>query len=118
MAGFSNEDLYRMLDKGPWILAFSTKSLKKLTNDLKNDIGFNNSAVRHILSHCPYLVAQYARFPGRDVYASAAALLDSGYESSRLIQDCIRFPSILASPPDRIRGWKVFKLYKLLIITF
>jgi len=34
--GFSNEDIYRMLDKGPWVLAFDfQKSIPKLVDDLK-----------------------------------------------------------------------------------
>ena len=28
-----------------------------------------------------------------------------GYSSNVLIDDIIRFPSILAAPPDRIKGW-------------
>jgi hypothetical protein len=36
MNGFSKEDISRMFDKGPWILAFDiSASLIKLINDLK-----------------------------------------------------------------------------------
>ena len=106
MQGFSNEDLFTMLDKGPWVLAFTSESLPPLVVGLKKDIGFNNSEVCHIISHCPYLVAQYSRYKGRDVYTSAMALLDAGYEPMKLVSACMRFPSMLAAPPDRIAGWK------------
>ena len=96
-----------MFDKGPWVLAFSSKLIPKLFKDLREDIGFNQSETVHIVSHCPYLVAQYARFSGRDVYATAKALVECGYEGSRLVQNCMRFPSMLAAPPDRIKGWRV-----------
>lgn len=34
--GFSNEDMYRMLDKGPWALSFDMhRTLPKLVDDLK-----------------------------------------------------------------------------------
>jgi hypothetical protein len=36
MNGFSREDIYRMLDKGPWIMAFNIlKPLQKLFADLE-----------------------------------------------------------------------------------
>ena len=106
MHGFSNEDLFTMLDKGPWILAFTSEALPRLVKNLKEDIGFNSSEVCHIISHCPYLVAQYSTYKGRDVYASAMALMDAGYEPMKLLSACMRFPSMLAAPPDRIAGWK------------
>ena len=105
MQGFTNEDLFTMLDKGPWVLAFTSESLPKLVKDLKEDVGFNSSEVRHMISHCPYLVAQYSRFKGRDVYTSAMALMDAGYDPMKLLSACMRFPSMLAAPPDRIAGW-------------
>lgn len=58
------------------------------------------------MSHCPYLLAQYARYKGRDISATAAALVENGFSMSRLTEDCMRFPSLLSAPPDRIRGWK------------
>ena len=57
----------------------------------------------HVVSHCPYLIAQYAHYKGRDVYATARALLDAGYTLPKLVQEVMRFPSMLATPPDRIR---------------
>ena len=105
--GFADEDLYRMFDKGPWVLAFSPKAIPKLFRNLLEDIGFNRSEAVHIVSHCPYLIAQYARYSGRDVFATARALIDCGYDGDRLVQNCMRFPSMLAAPPDRIRGWRV-----------
>lgn len=59
----------------------------------------------HILSHCPYLIAQYHRYKGRDVGATARALVAAGYSATSLAADLRRFPSMLSAPPDRIRGW-------------
>lgn len=102
--GFTREDIFRMLDKGPWVLAFDIPSaLPPLFDSLKNDLGLSQSQAVHIVSHCPYLIAQYARYKGRDVFATAKALMDVGYTLSRLVTDIMRFPSMLAAPPDRIR---------------
>ena len=60
----------------------------------------------HIISHCPYLIAQYFKYKGRDVHSTVRALLDVGYPPSKLIEDIMRFPSMLSAPPDRIRGWQ------------
>ena len=60
----------------------------------------------HIVSHCPYLIAQYFKYKGRDVHSTVRALLDVGYPHSKLIEDIMRFPSMLSAPPDRIRGWQ------------
>ena len=106
MQGFTNEDLFRMLDKGPWVLSFSSQALPRLVKDLKDDIGFSQQEVCHIVSHCPYLVAQYSRYKGRDVSTTARALLDAGYDPLTLVSTCMRFPSMLAAPPDRIAGWQ------------
>lgn len=40
----------------------------------------------HIVSHCPYLIAQYARYKGRDVFATAKALMDVGYTLPKLVR--------------------------------
>ena len=75
MNGFSKEDISRMFDKGPWILAFDiSSSLIKLITDLK-DLQMNQSQVVHVISHCPYLLAQYCQWKGRDVLATAKALI-------------------------------------------
>ena len=105
--GFSDDDLYRMFDKGPWVLAFPPKAIPKLFRHLLEDIGFNQTEAIHIVSHCPYLIAQYSRYEGRDVFSTARALVECGYDGDRLVQNCMRFPSMLAAPPDRIRGWRV-----------
>jgi hypothetical protein len=106
MNGFSREDLFRILDKGPWILAFDIKPIiSRLFNDLQKDLSLNQSQAVHIVSHCPYLIAQYSKYKGRDVYATARALIEVGYSESKLTEDIMRFPSILSAPPDRIRGW-------------
>jgi len=105
--GFSREDIFRMLDKGPWVLAFDiTSALSPLFDSLKNDLGLSQSQAVHIISHCPYLIAQYAHYKGRDLFATAKALLDVGYTMPRLVSDIMRFPSMLAAPPDRVRGWR------------
>jgi mTERF len=107
MHGFTRQDIYRMLDKGPWVLAFDiTSTLPKLFHGLQMDLRFNQSQAVHIVSHCPYLIAQYARYKGRDVLATFKALLEAGYTKPRLVSGIMRFPSMLASPPERIRGWQ------------
>lgn len=105
--GFAREDIFRMLDKGPWVLVFDiTSALPPLFDGLKNDLGLSQSQAVHIISHCPYLIAQYAHYRGRDLFATAKALLDVGYTMPRLVSDVMRFPSMLAAPPDRIRYHK------------
>ena len=52
---------------------------------MKNDLGLTQSQAVHVVSHCPYLIAQYARYKGRDVFATAKALLDVGYTVPRLV---------------------------------
>lgn len=104
--GFTREDIYRMLDKGPWVLAFDvSKCLPKLQADLQSSFGLNQTQIVHIISHCPFLIAQYARFKGKDISATVSALYDAGYNRERLIYDIMRFPNMLSTPPDRIRGW-------------
>ena len=106
MSGFKREDIYRMLDKGPWVLAFDIgKTLPKILSDLELDLSMNKTEALHIVSHCPYLIAQYARYRGRDVYSTVRALIDVGYDAASLAEDVMRFPSMLAAPPDRLRGW-------------
>lgn len=106
MSGFKREDIYRMLDKGPWVLAFDiARTLPKLMSDLEIDLSMNKTEAVHIVSHCPFLIAQYARYRGRDVYSTVRALLDVGYDAASLADDVMRFPSMLAAPPDRLRGW-------------
>eukprot|EP00607_Mallomonas_marina_P005226 CAMPEP_0182434190 /NCGR_PEP_ID=MMETSP1167-20130531/68249_1 /TAXON_ID=2988 /ORGANISM="Mallomonas Sp, Strain CCMP3275" /LENGTH=480 /DNA_ID=CAMNT_0024623765 /DNA_START=277 /DNA_END=1719 /DNA_ORIENTATION=+ len=105
--GFSREDIYRILDKGPWVLAFCvSKSINKIFVDLKTDLKLDNSEVVRVLSHCPFLLAQEARYRGRDVYATVCTLLDVGVTEQQLVEDCLRFPSLLTAPPDRIHGWR------------
>jgi hypothetical protein len=104
--GFNREDIYRMLDKGPWVLAFDiTKFVPSLFVALQSDLGLTQAQAVHITSHCPFLIAQYARYKGRDVLATASALLDAGYDYKKLVSNLLRFPTILATPPDRIKGW-------------
>eukprot|EP00596_Hydrurales_sp_CCMP1899_P008451 CAMPEP_0119041926 /NCGR_PEP_ID=MMETSP1177-20130426/14213_1 /TAXON_ID=2985 /ORGANISM="Ochromonas sp, Strain CCMP1899" /LENGTH=640 /DNA_ID=CAMNT_0007008357 /DNA_START=219 /DNA_END=2141 /DNA_ORIENTATION=- len=104
--GFSRDDIFRMLDKGPWVLAFDIpKALPRLFEGLQNELGLTQTQSVHIVSHCPYLLSQYARYKGRDVFATAKALLEVGYTLPKLVNDVMRFPSMLAAPPDRIRGW-------------
>lgn len=38
--------------------------------------------------------------------ATVHALIDVGYAPNKLADRILRFPSILSSPPDRIRGWQ------------
>eukprot|EP01041_Mallomonas_annulata_P003297 gene3297-6531_t len=107
MQGFAKEDIYRMLDKGPWVLAFNVnRVIPKIFSDLQTDLNLNSTQAVHILSHCPYLIAQYSKYKGRDVFATASALLDIGFTKSQLLEDSMRFPSMLSAPPDRIRGWQ------------
>jgi hypothetical protein len=102
--GFSRDDIFRMLDKGPWVLAFDIpKALPRLFEGLQNELGLTQTQSVHIVSHCPYLLSQYARYKGRDVFATAKALLEVGYTLPKLVNDVMRFPSMLAAPPDRIR---------------
>ena len=104
--GFNREDIYRMLDKGPWVLAFDiAKFVPSLFVALQSDLGLTQAQAVHVTSHCPFLIAQYARYKGRDVLATASALLDAGYEYQPLVSNILRFPTILATPPDRIKGW-------------
>lgn len=106
MAGFKREDIYRMLDKGPWALAFDmSKTLPRLLSDLEGDLYMTRAEAVHALSHCPFLIAQYARYKGRDVYSTVQALIEVGYAKATIISDIMRFPSMLAAPPDRLRGW-------------
>ena len=95
-----------MLDKGPWVLAFDiSKTLPKLLSDLELDIGLNRTQSLRVVSHCPYLIAQCARYKGRDLQTTAMALVDVGYQPDKLLSDILRFPSMLSTPPDRLRGW-------------
>lgn len=104
--GFNKEDIYRILDKGPWIFAFDyTKCLSKLIHDLQSELDIHQSDAVHIVSHCPYLIAQYSKYKGRDVTSTILALLDIGFTVDDLKNDVMRFPSILAAPQDRLRGW-------------
>ena len=38
-------------------------------------LGVTPSQFVHIVSHCPYLLAQYCRYKGRDLHATVLALL-------------------------------------------
>ena len=106
MNGFKREDIYRMLDKGPWVLAFNIPScLPRLCKALQEDLQLNQTQIVHIVSHCPYLIAQYARYKGRDVSTTVRALHEVGCPKKTFVADVMRFPSMLATPPDRIRGW-------------
>ena len=107
MNGFKKEDIFRMFDKGPWVIAFDlSKILPRLIGDLQSHVGVTQTEAIHIISHCPYLLAQYARYKGRDVQRTIEALVEVGYSINNLVNDCMRFPSMLAAPPDRLRGWK------------
>lgn len=104
--GFQRQDIYRTLDKGPWIFSFDvSQALPKLYNDLSKECGLNHTETVHLISHCPYLIAQYARYKGRDVYSTLAVLREVGHSSQMLMNDILRFPMILATPPERIRNW-------------
>lgn len=104
--GFNRESIFRVLDKGPWLLAIGiSKSLPRLYEDM-GSMGLNQSQITHVLSHCPYLIAQYARYKGRDVIATIKALYVAGYTPDLLMKDIIRFPSMLSATPDRINGWR------------
>ena len=70
--GFKRADIYRMLEKGPWVLAFDiSKTLPRIAEDLTMMLGLSKPEALHVISHCPYLIAQYARHKGRDVYTTA-----------------------------------------------
>lgn len=104
--GMSRTDIFRMLDKGPWILAFDlSSSLSKLSQDLQSCLGFNQSETKHVISHCPYLLAQYSRYKGRDICATTMILNEVNYCVDGMPSEIMRFPVILAAPPERIRGW-------------
>ena len=104
--GFSSQDMYRTLDKGPWIFAFNVMaSLPPLLEDISKGLGISKEEAIRIISHCPYLIAQYARYRGRDINSTIEALLESGYTLPILRLEALRFPNILATPSDRIRGW-------------
>lgn len=104
--GFKRADIYRMLEKGPWVLAFDiSKTLPRISEDLTMQLGLSKQEALHVISHCPYLIAQYARYKGRDVYTTARALIEVGYSNKNLVGDIMRFPSMLSAPPDRLRGW-------------
>ena len=51
----------------------------------QNDLGMTQSQAVHVVSHCPYLIAQYARYKGRDVYATAKAIMEVGYTLPKLV---------------------------------
>eukprot|EP01038_Epipyxis_sp_PR26KG_P008595 gene8595-11613_t len=107
MNGFSREDIFRMLDKGPWVLAFNIpQTLPRLCNDLQSALGANQTQMVHIISHCPYLLAQFCRYKGKDLQSTVKALIELGYSSHNLMNDILRFPSMLSAPPDRLLGWK------------
>jgi hypothetical protein len=104
--GFKRADIYRMLEKGPWVLAFDiSRTLPRISEDLTLQLGLSKQEALHVISHCPYLIAQYARYKGRDVYTTARALIEVGYSNKNLVGDIMRFPSMLSAPPDRLRGW-------------
>ena len=53
---------------------------------LQTDLGLTQSQAVHVVSHCPYLIAQYARYKGRDVFATAKALMEVGYTLPKLVR--------------------------------
>jgi hypothetical protein len=57
----------------------------------------------HIVSHCPYLIAQYSRYKGRDVLDTASAFLDVGYTLPKLVRitAALNFLFMPARSPDR-----------------
>lgn len=65
----------------------------------QTDLGFTQSQAVHIVSHCPYLIAQYARYKGRDVFATARALIDVGYTLPRLVG--VNLPSFTSQMSDK-----------------
>lgn len=68
-------------------------------------LGLNLSQCKHIISHCPYLLAQYSRYKGKDLTTIVLILNEIGYSNSTLIDTVMRFPSILTSSSERLRGW-------------
>jgi S-adenosylmethionine hydrolase len=53
---------------------------------LQNDLGLSRTQSVHVVSHCPYLIAQYSRYKGRDIFATASAFLDVGYTLPKLVR--------------------------------
>jgi hypothetical protein len=103
---FQSLDISRVLRKGPWILAFAIESpLLTMLGHLKA-LGFDVSQCVHIVSHCPYLLAQYCHYCGRDVSMTIQALLELDFSTSGVLDDIMRFPTILVSPPKRVSRWK------------
>jgi hypothetical protein len=80
-------------------------AIPKLFSELNLKLGMTRSQCVHIASHCPFLVAQYAQYSGRDLGATVEALKEAGYDEKKFVDDFMRFPGMLATPPDRIRGW-------------
>lgn len=72
----------------------------------QNDLNFNTSTAVRVVSHCPFLVAQYSNYRGRDLYATVMAMKEVGYPAAKLVEDVIRFPTMLSAPPERLRGWR------------
>lgn len=68
-------------------------------------MGLNVEEATHVVSHNPFLIAQYHQFKGRDIGATVRALKSVGYSARTMFEDVMRFPSMLSAPPDRILGW-------------
>eukprot|EP01031_Cornospumella_fuschlensis_P036069 gene36069-43740_t len=85
--GFSREDIFRMLDKAPWLLALNVSGavLQRLHGDLTAaPLALTPRDSVHIISHCPYLLAMYTRYPGKDVQPTIRTLLGLGYSPAAL----------------------------------
>ena len=54
---------------------------------IQSSLGVTQSQFVHILSHCPYLLAQYSRYKGRDLHATVMALLEVDSDSPAMIKD-------------------------------
>ena len=61
--GFVNEDIYRMLDKGPWVLAFNiNKVLPRIVNDLKVFLSYPSSHYYLIFCYLLFILTMIILF--------------------------------------------------------
>jgi hypothetical protein len=68
-------------------------------------LGCKQADVVHIISHCPYLLAQYFKYPGKDISSTIIALLDLGFKEKDLLPYIRKFPTVLTASADRLYGW-------------
>lgn len=105
--GLSRRDIFRLLEKAPWILALDVShALPRLGHALVHDLHFTVPEAVHIVTHGPYLLAQYHKQRGRDVLSTFQTLVACGYNKAQLKADILRFPNILATPPHRLQSWR------------